>query len=535
MDTLNSEFDNKGSDFSSLSTFKNKDTELGALASQAVQSLGIDRLDQLVKTYKRFNEPVYVVDEQGVEKRDNNFKLKRLLKEIPDYMENARHVGLTEDQSHELIIHLLKSSPYKFSDQGTSILLMGRAFEVVGQKNELLNNDDFKGLKSLVGDSAKYGVENNAMYAFYLTQKIGLTTKQSIHMISKLIDADGSVSGYSFGPFCDALKTLNISEVDSELVIKVFDELGGKRPWFNMAKYKAFEDIITFGCPTNLTTPQEVMETILRQVEAGDSIEEALTRILRVDRKLISTEDKFEIVNPQEDIQRYFINKPGNLEIAALPYQTHKPFKEGVRDLEKIAIASFGRWEDVGEGFWVYDQESETWYSLGGQTELMAEAVRHNMNSYDISQLSDSPTMFHCHPEEFEVMISPPRDNNFFPDQFRDQVTKFLSATPSRADYIVVADFMEQAKRGINPRSYIVSSLGITEFIYPNNVDQIKQMSVQSRDIRNQALLDFDWERLLDGYNDALTVTTELIDLLNQKLPDGFSMKFYSKGSNIEE
>lgn len=538
MDTLNSELGNNIPESSSLSVIKNNDKELGHLASQSLQSLGIDRLNQLVKAYEPFNTSVYVIDHDGNERKDENFKLKCILKEIPEYVKNAKSVGLTEDQSNGLVIHLLKSSSDGFLRQEVPIMLMSKSFEAMNQKKELFNKDDLKRFYKLVGESSKNGVQSNAIYAFYLTQEIGLPIDKSVQMISKLIDADGGASGYSFPPFCDALKTLCISDVNPDTVVTLFDKLGGDKPWFNISRYKAFEDIITFGCPTNLTTPQEVMETILKQVESGDDIEDALTRILGLDRKLMSPDNKIEIIDPKDEIERYFVDKLGNLELAALPYKTHKPFVNGVQDLERIAAASFmGRWEETGEGFWVYDNNSETWYSLGGQTQIKSGAVRHNMIPYDISELTSNPSMFHCHPQDFEVFITPQSENNVFPDEYRDHVTKFLSSTPSRTDYSSVADFLESAKSRIdNPRSYIVSSVGITEFIYPNDIKQIKEMSINSREIRDQALMDYDWDGLMDRYDDdELTVTKELIVLLNQKLPNGFSIKFYPKGSNIPE
>ena len=517
-----------------LQIFRSTDPELSALATRRLQSVSIEKLDRLMKAHRKFNEPVYIIDEQGREERDNNFKLKRFLAEIPDYIDSAQEVGLSADQAQQLTETLLSSSPYEFHDPEITVSLLGRAFRNAADADRPLNEQDYEKLKGLVALSAKYGVDHDASYAYSLAQRIGLSTPQSTEMISKLIEADDYLSGYTFGPFCDALKTLNVAKVDPDLVVSVFDKLGGDRPYYGQAVFKAFEDIITFGCPSHNMTPQEVMESIMKQVEAGEDIEKVLVRFGGSDQRQLPREQQVEIINPQEERDRYFVQKPGELEIAALPYQTRRPLNKGLRDLEKIATASLDKWEETGEGFWVYDRRSGTWYSLGGQIEIRAMAMRHNMMPYDISQLSGEPLMFHCHPKEFEVMIRSPRGASIFPEQYEDQVTKFLVATPSRADYAVIADLMERATDDMTPRSFIVHSLGVTEFVYPADLEQIKKMSTESREIRDQAMLDFDWRALRGKDIEPEVLTEQLTVLLNIRLPKGFSVKLHPRGYNLE-
>src|SRR3989344_461905 len=62
-----------------LQIFRSTDPELSALATRSLQSVSIEKLDRLMKAHRKFNEPVYIIDEQGREERDNNFKLKRFL------------------------------------------------------------------------------------------------------------------------------------------------------------------------------------------------------------------------------------------------------------------------------------------------------------------------------------------------------------------------------------------------------------------------------------------------------------------------
>ena len=209
---------------------------------------------------------------------------------------------------------------------------------------------------------------------------------------------------------------------------------------------------------------------------------------------------------------------------------------DGVSDLEEIAQARSHRWESVGEGMWVFDPNADTWYSLGGKTEVHPDRVRHYFIAYDASQLSERPYMFHTHPEDLEIMLRNPYDD-FSTREYQDHVTKFLSSTPSRADYSVVADTIDRAASDIHPRSFIVHSLGITEFTYPNDLEKIKEKEIKKRDIRDQAMLNFGWNSL--GWRrdivDEATVAKMLVDDLNKLLPEGFAIKLHEPGTNLEE
>jgi len=144
--------------------------------------------------------------------------------------------------------------------------------------------------------------------------------------------------------------------------------------------------------------------------------------------------------------------------------------------------------------------------------------------------------LFHTHPEDLEIMLRNPYDD--FPSRkYRDHVTKFLSSTPSGADYSVVAEAIEQATGDILPRSFIVHSLGITEFTYPVTPGKIEDMATRSRGIRDQAILNFGWN-ILDkrpGIVDEATVVKLLINDLNKLLPGGFAIKLFPPGTNLED
>ncbi len=156
------------------------------------------------------------------------------------------------------------------------------------------------------------------------------------------------------------------------------------------------------------------------------------------------------------------------------------------------------------------------------------------MANYDVSQLSAKPLLFHCHPEEYEIMVMPPNKSNICPEQYRDQVTKFFSATPSGADYAVIADFIEQATSPMTTRSFIVHSLGTTECTYTPDLELLNKMSLFSRWLRDQVLFDFNWNELGGRDIAPMELVEHLVSRLNRKLPPGFSISLYPPGHIID-
>ncbi len=214
-----------------------------------------------------------------------------------------------------------------------------------------LPKEDFVALCDFFASAAKYGVDDSSAYAYSLAQRMGLSTSQSIQLISKLIDADGAISGYTFGSFSRALRTLVLSDVKPESVVRMFDVLGGTRPYLHQDKFDAFQNMVTFDCPLHRISPQELMDMLLSAVDSGETIEAVLTRFQNSDQKQLSGTLPFEVFSSQSEKNQYFIQKPGKLELAALPYQTKRSLQNGHRDLEEIAIASSAEMQEVGEGF----------------------------------------------------------------------------------------------------------------------------------------------------------------------------------------
>lgn len=509
------------------------DDELNELATRAAQAIGVDGLIQVIE-HQRCNHPMVITEEDGFSWTDEHFSLKQVLAELPEYWCQAQLIGLNLDQALEIMMELMENdSDLLISNHALPISLLTQAFNELAQQNEKIDEDGFLQINRMVQLTAQYGdvAVINSLASLKTGIRIGLSVQEVTKIISDLPEKDGAYCQEVFPPFLQALKALIVTNVLPETVVKVFDALGGKSPYKRKSLYQAFEQAIIFGCPANNWSVKDTLECMSDQIEKGEAIEDILEDVIS-GINIVQNRDVQIIFFPNERIENYFAFKEGPLELIGLPYRTKMTFHEGVVDLGKLAKADGLRWEDEGEGFWVYDPDSDWWYSLGGLDEEIAGGIRHRMIAYDISELSSSPKMFHIHPEGFEVYTRP-RDKLLFPPEYTDQVSKFITVTPSRADFNAVSDFFYLASKPMLPRSFIQHALGITEFTYPNDPDLIRKLAQDFKAIKDQAIGDYPWKSLRGyGYSDVNMVLI-LIDHLNALLSNGFSINLYRNNSSI--
>ncbi|MBI4016601.1 MAG: hypothetical protein HY363_02815 [Candidatus Aenigmarchaeota archaeon] len=509
------------------------DSELTDLIATSSQYMKDGDLTKLLCALKKFDGPVTMMEtDQKVE----HWGLRNSLKQLPAYMEAAESAGLAYKQANGLLLHILHSEPYDFHQEDITISLMTRVYRRAAAAGVSIP-DSYKFVKKMIKLGAKSGVIDGCFYAFSILMRLGLSVDQACKTVMRIPEAEGSASGYPFPYFCGAIKSMLPAKVNPDLVVEAFEYLGGERPWFNMSDYTGFKALMTFGCPSQGITPNELLAMFVTKARNGNKD----TSLLEAVSSELNSDGEKPIALVSEN--RYFTETSGALEHFAQPYKNKRTLSQGVRDLEKLAVACEFKWEEVGEGMWIFDPEKQIWYSLGGELELpsmgqvlsrTADRVRHNFLAYDISELSSTPFLFHVHPGALESFIAPPRDSMSYP-QFRDDITKFLTATPRRADYGVVAEFLKISKRQVPTRSFIVHALGTTEFTYPHRIVKLEEMKETSRDIRDQVMLRFNVNNYLsrnDVSHNKFDLVQRLIHDLEEMLPESFNVILHPVGTD---
>lgn len=510
------------------------DSELSELVADTAKYFEDVELAQFLKAQKKFDGPVKVTNRAGRTDRVEHYGLRKCLKELPEYILVAKMAGLTYEQAVNILIYTIDSNKYDFAAVDGEIVLLARVFGATARYG-IQMGEHLDALKDLIKFGAKEEVTEEVLYAFSTALRLGLSTEQACKVIKKMGDVGSPATGYVAPHFNDALKSMAPSKVDPALVLEIFDLISKNNGYYS-GLYDFFTKIMTFGGPSRGMAPNELLALLIARMKPGKSMP-----ILEAGE---GGEQKKEVVGVPKE--KYFIeNESDVLEHAALPYRKVKSLNAGVKDLEKLAVARGYRWEEIGEGMWTFDPESQTWYSFGGQLETppleevlagRAERIRHNFLPYDLSRLSQNPYLFHIHPEDYDVFIAPSRESMVYPE-LRDDITKFLSATPSGADYGAIGELLKESEVQVPTRSFISHALGITEFTYPNDVAKLEEMRAQSRNIRDQVMLEFDIQGYLQKHGapvDRLRLVQKLIQKLDEKLPEGFGVRLYPSGTDLK-
>ncbi len=506
------------------------DGELSDLVASAGQHLTDEDLTRLLAAQKRFDGPVTMLETGEVVE---HYRLRRTFKLLPEYMQAASVAGLTYKQANAVLHKYFTSEPYEFNDPSLLIHLLGRAYRQAAASGVKISQS-IGTFKKMIALGAKSGVVDGNVYAFTIALRLGLSVDQACRIVMRIPEAEGGAAGYPVPHFNDAIKSMLPARVNPDLVVEAFDVLGGDRPWMNMGDYQGFKQLMTYGCPILGITPNEMLAKFVARAKNR----RRRTPLLETVASKIES-DQNDCVTVSHPRDRYFTETSGKLEHAAQPYRNQRSLNDGIRDLETLAIASHGDWDEVGMGMWVFDPASSTWYSLGGELELpgmanilsgRANYVRHNFVRYDISELSATPLLFHVNPEGLDSFIAPSRESMAFP-RLRDNITKFLTATPSRADYETAAELLKGSHHSVPLRSFIAHKLGVTEFSYPADIERIEDMKVRARDIRDQVMVECDPLDIVINYGfETLPFVQRLMGELNSRLPQGFGIVMYPTG-----
>lgn len=509
------------------------DPELASLLQEAGNILGEVGLTRLLIAQQRFNEPVHFFEDDRV---DNFYKLKEVLKEIPGYVDLSERVCLSPIQTENTLVQLFDASPYDFHDHGMTIYLLKRAFQSMNEIGQTYNLRSYEVLTSFINTCSKEGIIDGGFFGLALLASQRVEPVPAMKTIKHLADADGSLAGYTIGPFLDLLRATSRSGIKPHLLTKTLAAIGGKRPYYRQNVYVYFQEALAFGCPLAGVTPSEMLKAYFNRNNQEKDIAKFISRYLG-DTANRLPEYTGPIIITDKDKEHYFVPTEGRLEHSANPYRTRRKFMDGVHDLLRLASVDSGHWDALSEGMFIFDPKKNTWYCLGGKSELARTSVIHNVIYYDLGQLSDEPSIFVVHPKGFESWIQPNFEEGTVLNDYKRQIATFLGGTPGRGEYTYLAHSIASATRQVNARYFIVHSAGMTEVLYPNDTAQLDEMGTAGRQIRDEALLTMDWQKLVRTYGyeaDASIVFSWLLTELNRQLPEGFSMTYYPSPDSFE-
>jgi hypothetical protein len=501
------------------------DPELVDLLSKGTQAVGQQALDTLLRTNERFNQhvtPVHHAD--GSVTYDPNHAHKELLRELPGYTHAAGEASVTPDQATDVLTHAMDAQSWPdLPSLGTGDTLashLTKIFDASAAKGEAVTPADLDNLKQLISQASENSVIPMTLASQAAGIRAGLSMADSTALVQGHLATANIRIGSNMHHFRDALQALDSAGIDPSTTQQVFQQVQNMHAERRLDVYDAIKEYTIFGTGRDdMSTPDERMGHIAAHLQPDMSGKDLINTLRRDD----TLGDHPQPYHPGERRDRHFREVPGPLENRAVPYRTPGSFDEGMRDIRRLTFADDWRGDVVSEGHWVHDGDTDTWYSLGGETtkttDMEGTTTHHSSPYYDISQLSEVPRSVHIHP-----------------DRHLTGADKFGHALPTNADYNAAARIIDEATNPMRLRSFISHAYGVTEFTYPQNPNAMRQVAQVFEDIRTEFFSRF------GGENQILQVARRMgdqafaaacVDHLNSQLPPGFSLRYYPPDSEI--
>jgi hypothetical protein len=503
------------------------DPQLADLLIGGAQAIGQEALDKVLAANERFRKPNAVtLNTDGTHTPEPEYANKTLLGELPAYAAAATEVALDPAQASELLTHAMDSQKYPDDPYVSSnVVAIGltRALTAAAEGGDTIGPEQFDSLKQLVSKASDWNALSGSLDSYAAARQAGLSHADSVQVIDGYLDTVTSREAQtSMDRFRDTLRAFNGAAASPSDIVDIVRSLERVPEAERQHMYGYFRRAVTFRGPTAPQGPGQVTNHIAERLRAGVSNRQIMSE-LRNPLALGSAENSQSAAfTVQERINRFFPDKPGALEHRALPYRTPRSLRDGIADLQKLALADGRRrGEVVAEGSWIYDPHRSTWYSMGGETSLIPDisnklvvGMRHTAIERDISDLSTDPMSFHIHPADFG-----------------SHSDKYSFAFPTAADYHATAKTIENASQPIALRSFISHGMGLTEFTYPtSDPAAIRQVAETFEDLRAQFTRRFDSERHLVETGRAIGNQAMLRAWLrdvNRRLPPGFKIQVY--------
>lgn len=509
------------------------DRELVGLLTAGLKFISPDHMLAYLDKVKRFNSrPVNLMESLPGERLiDWNsgrlvywYNLRQDLQNFPQFFEAAEKVALSPDEASRLLFSLVDCERHEFVGVTDHIKTMTKLLEKCAEKG-LSFKDELPQIEEFFRLLHKEGEALRALNVLRLGVAAGMSIKQAIEIVNNVYDRPG-IAGYTFMALYDELDLLGANHVSGDVIFHAVKAV--------IACGESFKDLAQATYAAVARSQLSQTEIFGRVIEAKKQLEWQPTdsgNLVPSQPSLLDLAFKDLLPTSASNGPKSTVARKEPLDyfpdIAAktivhgiLPYRIKRSLRDGLRDLRKLMK------EELQEGAWIFDPKSETWYSLGGRTNLGRGRVGQEFISYDVSLLSQSPVYVHIHPEQGETFIRPDRDSLVYP-QLQNKLTKFSASMPSAADLHVIVGLMTEASRKVPVRGLIVTPVGLTEIRMPNTSQQIEQLAARFTDLKDQVLLDFDAGSYLHSHglaeSDRLFVG-RLLETLNERLPLGFQI-----------
>lgn len=491
------------------------DEELTALLSGVAEFMTPEHLENYIEHAKRFDkQPVHVTHDNQLEIVVYWYCLRGDLRAMPAFFEATQKLGLSKDDGNALLISLADACKYDFR-HGDDIISL--ATDILRGLVETNQPFDIAAFQDFLLIAKEDGEITRALRITRMCMNAGLSLEQGTDIVKSLYEAPGII-GYTLMDFYDEIDTLRANAVEAELLYEALKAMID----IDLSP-RIFTQFLQITAARSPLTQAEILNRFLkisRDFRPGKKAQDALLKVAELSTSIIPRE-----AGTFKPVPDYFPEIPGKkLILGCLPYRMSKSLEDGLTDIKKLME------DEYTQGSWVFDQQSETWHSMGGRTQNSLGKARHEFYPYDISLLSDTPIIVKTNPEKSEILIAPDRRTLEFP-QLEKRLTAFLTAMPSGADLSMIAALQQVSSRQVPITGLIVSSQGVTKFSVPDDTAVVDEMAPKLKGIKGQVISELDQLAAIREFGTNGT-SPEFIEFMKNKLakllPPGFEIAPYT-------
>lgn len=521
--------------------WESQDAALRALGAQAMERLGPNLVDDLAIVHQRYDVTGTVRDASGASVKLPHYRLRKVLEVMPDYIENAAQVGVSQSQAYLMLRRMmLVKERSRHSEVEDTVQHLALAFShqnahghEIDQKAQAdLDRLLTKAAGKVVGDKMVTAVYSGLSRLGFASQESTVFIEHELHMDTEILSQVARLSNL-----------LSVAKVDVGVFREVCN-LAIQDPWHKgnhlqlIAHFTLLKDLIYSVAPAHNMSANDLLSVVLDRLRTGATFDEVASSFKN--RPALAPAVAIDV--PAERRDKHFNPLPHGqaLDIAKLPYRVERSLQDGMEDLGKIAV----RPQSYNEGMWVYDAPTSIWYSMGGETNVDWDrnAVRHTYPPFPIADISKELYLFHCHTDSLGRIMGPSEDElqkRAIPQIAVPVLERMNTITPSGRDYTFVAELLRGAPRPSVIRAFIAHALGFTEYTFPNDPDAIEDVGQRILSVREDLTLgETNWQRILfqrkwmglvKKQRKANDVAVELLGSLERRLPRGFGLRLITE------
>lgn len=510
------------------------DEELVSLLSKGAEYMTLTQLGSYINRVKRLDkQPVTVMYDDG-NKVVYWHRLRKDFKAALELLKTAKEAGLEKKESIRFLYTTVDSYKYNHGSMSNHITAVKDILQEYVDRGKDFKTE-FKELEDFLIELPKKMDGDRAIVIVQKCAATGMSLKQSIGVVNHIYENSGSFCGYVFGSLFEELQLLGPNNVHPDYIYHSLLALLGDDPTMRQGYFSVFTQMLYHAVTDTPYSQSDILGAVSGQkvlngqpvtyiAESASAEEDMFTKTMQV----LELDKNNGHKKPVDD---YFpeigIKK---LKHGILPYRAGRDLQSGLSDLKEYAM------EEYMEGAWIFDKGSDTWFSLGGRSEVIPGGFRHTCAVYDVAALSSAPVFVHIHPKRCENLVAPPSDSMVYPEM-REKLTKYISSMPSTTDFKFISTLLEMSSQPVQISTLIVNSTGVTEIRVPNDHERVAEFAKTFRKVCDSAMLEFDVQGYLnhapENDSDINFVRKVLVDL-NEKLPDGFEILIHEHDKKID-